>query len=915
MLDIGAENTSHVVEAYEGEDDMEAFLHSHDLRMPIFPSIYGWEEGLLSFKYDVDGVVVELSRLEGVKAHIPFITLPPPGPKTIKPHFNMLKKHVDLRQCSSGTREALKHVHGCCLAQTAGGYFLNVSVVPRDMKAVNHAGFTEVVAPHIAAERIGHIRSGFVSALRELGRRDMARDSVQKNSLANPSKFNLLAQDQKFVLGLLDEVVQAVDDHPHVRFLLSLSMFGQKSPGTLDLGALVDVDNITCASVHVACTLLPTDSRLQVMWSRVGLENLVGERGTLYPCLGMSECSNFQSNLDGRTMDVSRPLMDVLMCGEEKRGTLTFFQVYTDSPHTHLSVAYKHPVSGVIATCDLLHHERTKAMYGRAVEYMEHMVDLEAKLLKPLSCRLEQVRVFGGGNCPVVVDPEALFGTQCLKDLLAMKAMLVPFVDLADGMCILAVVQEAVSYLNGVLKTAYTTSRGKGSFEHSWRAYQAEIALEELFYGHPLSLHDRQLTIVLGTSATMDKSLTKVRGFLGLEKWNAATPEVCCPPLANWTKEVCNVLRIKRIFCLCESLGAAASVVGEQLWLVLLGDLYREPLENIPVAELKAEQPPFFSKVVGANQSDKFMEMLVEKQAFPFPWTFDHAKRLVTQAGLDPLLCLQLGLQEMKLRWFPHIQLWEAKFLRASWDHKSVIELWSKDRGPQLVTRVAVVLSRVLQEMERRGLCYCRKLDRYREQGMPWLEKCMLRLPANLQSSEEKLKVLVFLSSVALLENNDFVDYKAMDILLRDLPLNMARMQELLLLSKYILPKGTPFKLWRLHETIPTRMPALAKAGSSLHPPPAKKPRVEEAEEDQEDVQLVQEVDQQANVTKGLVRFVPPAEKRKWSAEEMSLINLDPLFTLNDAYKAYLLECESKGLPARNLSAFRHKRIRLLSGC
>lgn len=123
---------------------------------------------------------------------------------------------------------------------------------------------------------------------------------------------------------------------------------------------------------------------------------------------------------------------------------------------------------------------------------------------------------------------------------------------------------------------------------------------------------------------------------------------------------------------------------------------------------------------------------------------------------------------------------------------------------------------------------------------MPWLEKCMLRLPATIQRSEERLKVFVFLSSIAMLENNDFVDFKTMESLLRELPLTMARMQELLLLSKYILPKGTPFKLWRLHETIPTRVAAVTAAGTSLQPPAPKKPCVEEAEQDQEDIQAVE---------------------------------------------------------------------------
>lgn len=292
-----------------------------------------------------------------------------------------------------------------------------------------------------AAERINLICSAFVKVLRGLNSRDMTRDSIRKSSLTNPSRFNVLAQDQQFVLGLLDRAIQPVDDHPLFRYLLSMSMFGQKSPDRLDLGAVVDVDHITCCSVHAACTLVSTHSNLQVMWSRTAQEELV-----LYPTLSMSECSNFQSNLDDRPPDTSARLLNVLLGGEEHRGTMTFVQVYTDFPHTHIKLAYKHPVSGVIAICDLLHHELTKVMYARAVKYMEHMEDLEAKMVKPLSCRLEQVRLFKTGDCPTVVDPEALFSHQCLRDLVTREPMLVPFLDTEDSMNILTVVQEALEY-------------------------------------------------------------------------------------------------------------------------------------------------------------------------------------------------------------------------------------------------------------------------------------------------------------------------------------------------------------------------------------------------------------------------------------------------------------------------------------
>ncbi|KAL7395093.1 hypothetical protein ABVT39_010070 [Epinephelus coioides] len=101
-----------------------------------------------------------------------------------------------------------------------------------------------------------------------------------------------------------------------------------------------------------------------------------------------------------------------------------------------------------------------------------------------------------------MVSPLALFSDQCLKDLLTTE----------DDMTLLTMVQEALTYLNSVLRTTFDTSHGRGSFEQSWRAYQTHIALEELIYGHPLSPHDHQLTIVLGTSATVPKASPRCGG-------------------------------------------------------------------------------------------------------------------------------------------------------------------------------------------------------------------------------------------------------------------------------------------------------------------------------------------------------------------------------------------------------------------
>lgn len=79
----------------------------------------------------------------------------------------------------------------------------------------------------------------------------------------------------------------------------------------------------------------------------------------------MVDTANYQSSLDGKRLNLSLGLMSVLSGAEENGGELNFVQIYCDSPHTHLSKPFKHPISGVISCCDMLHQKVVAAMHGR----------------------------------------------------------------------------------------------------------------------------------------------------------------------------------------------------------------------------------------------------------------------------------------------------------------------------------------------------------------------------------------------------------------------------------------------------------------------------------------------------------------------------------------------------------------------
>ncbi len=207
---------------------------------------------------------------------------------------------------------------------------------------------------------------------------------------------------------------------------------------------------------------------MHLMLSRAGLEEMVGLRGSLYSTLSFNECSNYQSNLDGRPLDVCRPLLNVAYPGEERRGTLNFLQVYTDSPHTHMTSSYKHPVSGVITTCGLMNHDTTRAIHPRAKEYVNHMEDFEAKLVKHLSCRLEQVRLFQDTDCPAFIRPKALFTASSAWQSSWLKMPCSsPILNMVEGIGILTMLQEALHFLNSMLRWTSDKNSGRGGFYKS----------------------------------------------------------------------------------------------------------------------------------------------------------------------------------------------------------------------------------------------------------------------------------------------------------------------------------------------------------------------------------------------------------------------------------------------------------------
>ncbi len=287
-------------------------------------------------------------------------------------------------------------------------------------------------------------------------------------------------------------------------------------------------------------------------------------------------------------MDVSRDLLEVF----SRKGTVTFIQLYVDSPHHHYMQPFKHPVSGVLVTCNLSHPNHQPAVHRRAVEYLRMMEDLRDHMVIQLGCRMEQVVRLEGEEIPLVVTPRDYFSVNALERLIKEHGLFVPFKDRPDGAGLPSTLRDIIHYLTGILSGALREHFGVGMYDPSWKTFQAELALEELFYGHPLFPLDKILSASLGTSTVNARSLTHERGFLGLAPHNSASLEESPPPLHHWTRDELQKPRIARIWPLCQALEAGPAVVGAALIKVLLGDLYKRNVQ-LPLTSLKGNDAPW----------------------------------------------------------------------------------------------------------------------------------------------------------------------------------------------------------------------------------------------------------------------------------------------------------------------------------
>lgn len=455
------ENMQNLQAAWDGTTNrVEEFLLS-DTHIPLHASSISMSRLFVDYNFDIDGIVIELNELTAIKSGVNYIFLP--ERLKVRNHYFLLRKYVDLAAFSAKGRKALQNCCGIVLSHLDGGLYLNLTALPKDKAKPSAVLELKSHYMNIATEALDEIRLSFQDQLRALSEENLKRASVMKQCLSQTAKFEVLPQDLEFILSLLQHAIDQVNDSDeHITVVATITKFGQKQANCFNLDFL-HVGEVAGMAVHFGCDVAAKDPDLHLLWSRFGLQQMVGLSCPLYSVLGMHECINVQTPLDGRPVDLKHPILRVLA-----DIPVRFFQMYVPSPHVRYNISVSHPISGLITLCGLQHQQVKVGMLNAANLYMEHLQDVSLKMVGQQGSRLEYVGFFSQTTgIPASIKAEDYFNLPALDSLMQEHPMVVPFMD--NRHCkLMEVLKGIMEFISSSLSGLLCESAGKGGFTLAW---------------------------------------------------------------------------------------------------------------------------------------------------------------------------------------------------------------------------------------------------------------------------------------------------------------------------------------------------------------------------------------------------------------------------------------------------------------
>ncbi|MES9905330.1 MAG: hypothetical protein ABW168_21975 [Sedimenticola sp.] len=874
----------------------------------------------LNYETDIDGCVVELSDLKGIELPIRHLTICAGGKFSLKELKRVLKKHVSLVQYS---KEALFNFDNSVGIQLfyENGWECWLGLIPD--ATVRSIRLSRDVIRSEAYVAFEQVRVLLRTKLSEYAKNDVAIRTIMKNDLNDLRKIFIMPDDRYFMMAALQSCVSCI----HVKYFRPIVFcfrFGEKMRDGLSL-KMFKPEYTKKVTVHAAIDISSSVQSIHLLWSMAGIQQVVGLKGTLSTCLSLTDCGNFQSNLNGKALDVQPELLQVCVHPEK----VLFVQLYADVPHLRPKTRF-HPVSGIIAG-GLCFPWKTSGAFGRDAEKYISSMDHNFLLLRKSSCRLEVVAEVTEVSDRVQAT-DVIVVTR-VDELLEKKGMLVPIPSVT-----LDCIQQVGLWLTNELRALSRPFAKTGNVGATWRALQFELACEKLLWGRPLCARSFRISVNLGPGVLgASRSLTDQLGFLALDAPTACMQlENSIPDYRIWTASESIGKGIVRAAGLDDNLDASYPVVGRLLMLALLKDLHEIGKVGAYVRfedfllQLKREESGL--QTVGAIAVESLVELLATKRRTAVHMVFGKLCQLIVNRRLPVKDILKAGVSELGLHHFPAVETYDARrnaVLR--WNVR--MNFWKVIGFSELSSTAdassALVFSELARcELERRGLIFPSKLKKL-PALWPWIAPCLRKLVQEKLSHEATFITLAFLSALAFIMQDWFVDFDQFAKLLQDLPVKQFRLKSLEILSRFELPK---FKfqnlmVFRLHHSIPHKLPETKKDDKAAERRQTTEEEIAEIATDHAEDETVgnriAEDDDDENILEVVQRIEPRASTcymvgsapRAWSAGELEFLEEISSHregrSVQELYTMFRSRCLKGDIPFRTFDAFRAKLMRL----
>ncbi|CAC5401996.1 unnamed protein product [Mytilus coruscus] len=327
----------------------------------------------------IDGIVVELTSFAGITFPLTHISILRNNLNSLESIYPKLKKHLDLRQYSP------QKLSGMCKGtdiSVEDSWHIWLSVVPLP----------------------GTLEKSKAAGAALAGR---ARNILMKVDLNSVKHWTVMLDECMDVLKMLQVAVDKVTLPDGLIPIIFVFRFGERTKHDI---SLTGFNMIRKTTVHVGVTISLSND-LQLLWARHGLQQVIGDRGTLYSCCSFSDIVNFQSNTDGRNTDVSADVLNVCAIPNQ----VPFVQFYGDIPNCRPHLNVYHSVSEIVVCGDVI-NKATREAIKRAIEPFIFSFDQNVNLLRDLRCRMEFVVEVPPG--PHVIAPDMYVSLPNMKRLL-----------------------------------------------------------------------------------------------------------------------------------------------------------------------------------------------------------------------------------------------------------------------------------------------------------------------------------------------------------------------------------------------------------------------------------------------------------------------------------------------------------------